>query len=195
MKVVLASSSPRRKELLDQIGIAYDIKVSNVDETVTSKVPYEVVQELSARKAQAVWDELTEEERETYGCVIGADTVVACDGEILGKPRDAEDAKRMLKMLQGREHEVFTGVTLVVPVLKTPLKRTFFEATVVKFYPMTDLEIETYVITGDPLDKAGAYGIQGFCARYIQGIEGDYNNVVGLPVGRLYQEMRGLHVL
>ena len=120
--------------------------------------------------------------------IIGSDTIVAVDGQILGKPKDAEDAKRMLRMLQGRAHEVYTGVT----VLRggTEERRTFHEETKVLFFPMTEEDIETYVATNDPLDKAGAYGIQGFCARYIQGIEGDYNNVVGLPVGRLYQEIK-----
>ncbi len=191
MKIILASASPRRRELLAQIGLEFQIVVSDVEEIITKTVPAEIVEELSAQKAQAVWQSLPEEEEVL---VIGADTIVAYGGEILGKPRDAEDAKRMLGALQGKAHEVYTGVTLLYRGSAKAggpetVCRTFHEATKVHFYPMTEQEICEYVDTKDPLDKAGAYGIQGFCARYISGIEGDYNNVVGLPVGRLYQEI------
>jgi septum formation protein len=143
--------------------------------------------------------------------VIGADTVVACEGRILGKPKGEEDAKRMLRLLQGKSHYVYTGVTLcrhgalmeekqpcfhegTAPDGKTePMRQiTFHEVTRVDFFPMTEQEIQEYIDTGDVSDKAGAYGIQGFCARYIKGVEGDYNNVVGLPIGRLYQRMKEL---
>ena len=215
MKIVLGSASPRRRELLSQIGLDFEIVVSDVEENVTSTVPYEVVEELSAQKAEGVWQLLngkgeTEQQKNAVLeqatdkelLVIGADTIVACDGQILGKPKDVEDAKAMLHMLQGRIHEVYTGVTVLygkkcaVEAAATNEKewqserRIFHEATKVSFFPMTEAEIESYVATGDPLDKAGAYGIQGLCARYISGIEGDYNNVVGLPVGRLYQEIK-----
>lgn len=193
MKIILASASPRRKELLAQIGLEFDIWVSNVEEKVTSIVPCEVVEELSVQKAEGVLEALIKQDAGTLKepfMVIGADTIVACDGRILGKPKDAEDAKTMLRTLQGRAHEVYTGVTVLYVEGGDIQRRTFHEATQVHFCPMTEAEIESYVATGDPLDKAGAYGIQGLCARYISGIEGDYNNVVGLPVGRLYQEIK-----
>ncbi len=194
MKIVLASASPRRKELLAQIGMEFDILVSDVEEKVNSSIPHAVVEELSAQKALASMEQLLKSPLSENVLVIGADTVVACEGQILGKPKDAANAQDMLRMLQGRSHEVYTGVTFIYCNAGTGDKqvRTFHEATKVTFYPMTEKEIADYVTSGDPLDKAGAYGIQGFCARYIKGIEGDYNNVVGLPVGRLYQELRSL---
>ena len=127
--------------------------------------------------------------------VLGADTVVASDGKILGKPADTEGAVAMLTMLQGRGHEVYTGVTILYEENGERKTLTFHEKTTVHFYPMTDAQIREYVATGDPMDKAGAYGIQGLCARYISGIAGDYNNVVGLPVGRVYQELHGLQTV
>ena len=189
MKIILASASPRRRELLTQIGLEFQVVVSNVEEKVTATAPAAVVEELSAQKAEGVLQMLREQAQEEQDClIIGSDTIVAVDGQILGKPKSPEDAKRMLRMLQGRAHEVYTGVTVLR--VGTEERRTFHEETKVIFFPMTEEDIETYVATNDPLDKAGAYGIQGFCARYIQGIEGDYNNVVGLPVGRLYQEIK-----
>lgn len=185
IKIILASASPRRRELLAQIGLDFQVLVSEVEEKVNTDIPYLVVEQLSAQKAEAVAQKL---EKEEPALVIGADTIVACDGQILGKPRDKEEAVQMLRKLNGRSHQVYTGVTLIFGD-KT---KTFYEATEVEFYPMTEEEIGAYVETPDPLDKAGAYGIQGFCARYIKGITGDYNNVVGLPVGRLYQEMKRL---
>lgn len=185
MKIILASASPRRRELLAQIGLDFQVLVSEVEEKVNTDIPYLVVEQLSAQKAQAVAQKL---EKEEPALVIGADTIVACDGQILGKPRDKEEAVQMLRKLNGRSHQVYTGVTLIFG----DKIKTFYEATEVEFYPMTEEEIGAYVETPDPLDKAGAYGIQGFCARYIKGITGDYNNVVGLPVGRLYQEMKRL---
>lgn len=193
MRIILASASPRRRELLTQIGIPFEICVSDVEERVSSTVPAEVVQELSRQKAAAVAAAVAETAAACQTLVIGADTIVACDGEILGKPKGAEDAVRMLRLLSGREHEVYTGVTFVYDRGDgTRDIRSFYECTKVYFAPMTEEEIAEYVATGDPLDKAGAYGIQGFCARYITGISGDYNNVVGLPVGRVYQELKRL---
>lgn len=185
IKIILASASPRRRELLAQIGLDFQVLVSEVEEKVNTDIPYLVVEQLSAQKAEAVAQKL---EKEEPALVIGADTIVACDGQILGKPRDKEEAVQMLRKLNGRSHQVYTGVTLIFG----DKIKTFYEATEVEFYPMTEEEIGAYVETPDPLDKAGAYGIQGFCARYIKGITGDYNNVVGLPVGRLYQEMKRL---
>lgn len=212
MRVILASASPRRRELLTQIGIEFEVQVSDVEERITATEPCEVVQELSRQKAEAVMTVRRkqlqpgmEEAQDSQGrqdlqgrldsqtdriLVIGADTIVACGREILGKPKDAADAVRMLRLLSGRSHEVYTGVTLVCDWNPEPY--SFYECTKVHFAPMTEAEIAEYVATGDPMDKAGAYGIQGFCARYITGIEGDYNNVVGLPVGRVYQEMKKL---
>lgn len=197
MKIILGSASPRRRELLAQIGLEFDVVVSDVEEKVTSCVPCEVVEQLAHQKAEGVWRRLsvqgtveTKEGQPEEMLVIGADTIVSCDEQILGKPKNAEHAKQMLRMLQGRVHQVYTGVA-VWHVLGVEVEcRTFHETTMVEFCPMSEEEIAAYVATGDPLDKAGAYGIQGLCARYIRGIDGDYNNVVGLPVGRLYQEIK-----
>lgn len=205
-KIILASASPRRRELLTQIGLDFDVVVSETEEKITSTEPAKVVEELSAQKAEAVWEKLAEsgvcdpeqksgETTMTDTLVLGADTVVACDGKILGKPADSEAAAAMLTMLQGRGHEVYTGVTILYEENGERKTLTFHEKTTVHFYPMTDAQIREYVATGDPMDKAGAYGIQGFCARYIRSIEGDYNNVVGLPVGRVYQELHGLQTV
>ena len=197
LQIILASSSPRRRELMRQIGLDFEVKVSDVEERVTSTVPAEVVMELSKQKAEAVAEQaLTEASANSEKAailIIGADTIVVCDGRILGKPKDAAAAEHMLSLLSGRAHEVYTGVAFVWwDVCEAGERRvhTFYECTKVHFAPMTAEEIAEYVATGDPLDKAGAYGIQGFCARYITGIEGDYNNVVGLPVGRVYQELK-----
>jgi septum formation protein len=187
MKIILASASPRRKELLAQIGLAFEIVVSDVEEIITKDKPAEIVEELSFQKAQAVLQNLTTDEEVL---VIGADTIVADGSRILGKPVDEKDAVDMLSALQGKAHEVYTGVTLLHRKAGEVEQRVFHEATKVHFYSMSEAEITEYVATKDPMDKAGAYGIQGFCARYISGIEGDYNNVVGLPVGRLYQEAK-----
>lgn len=197
-KIILASASPRRRELLTQIGLTFEVVVSETEEKITSTEPAKVVEELSAQKAEAVWNcthlqvDTTDDTKDAAALdsiVIGADTVVACEGRILGKPKDAENAVAMLTMLQGRAHEVYTGVTILYRECGEKKALTFHEKTAVHFYPMTEAQIREYVATGDPMDKAGAYGIQGFCARYIRGIEGDYNNVVGLPAGRVYQEL------
>ncbi len=193
MKIVLASASPRRRELLEQIGLAFAVSVSHVEEKTIAVEPGLVVEELSRQKAEVVLETLTCTEDVL---VIGSDTVVSADGRILGKPSGEKDAVRMLERLSGRSHEVYTGVTLLYRTggmsAAQVRQRIFHEMTKVDFYPMTQQEIADYVASGDCLDKAGAYGIQGLCARYIRGIEGDYHNVVGLPVGRLYQEMKEL---
>lgn len=207
MKIVLASASPRRRELLRQIGLEFEVKVSNVSEQISVGETWRMVEELSAQKAEAVYKllEETKEEAQSFRTdtasgsanlqeavlVVGADTVVSAEGSILGKPADREDAAGMLAMLSGRSHEVYTGVTLIYRSASGQIQRkSFHERTEVVFYPMSRAEIEQYTATGDCMDKAGAYGIQGFCARYIREIRGDYNNVVGLPVGRLYQEAK-----
>lgn len=180
-KIILASASPRRKELLEQIGVTFEIRKATGEEVMTSSIPTEVVKELSMQKAREV------AERCSNSIIIGADTVVAADGRILGKPKDKEDAMRMLKMLQGKEHQVITGVTILLQ--ETGEELSFAETTHVHVFPMTDMQIMQYIESGEPMDKAGAYGIQGKFAAYVSGIEGDYNNVVGLPIGRLYQEV------
>lgn len=183
--VVLASASPRRKELLRQAGISFRIIISNVKEVITKTKPDEVVEELSFQKAQAVAGRI-----ENGILVIGADTVVAMEGQILGKPKDEADAARMLKSLQGRRHQVYTGVTFYMRKGTKEAYHTFSECTDVEMYPMTDKEIREYVATGEPMDKAGAYGIQGRAGVFVKRISGDYNNVVGLPIARLYQELK-----
>ena len=190
MKIYLASASPRRKELLKQVGISFKTMPSTVEEKITKTEPQEVVEELSYQKAVDVCSRLTEENREDF-VVIGADTVVSCWGEILGKPKDKEEAVRMLKNLQGGSHQVYTGVTLAWKYKDmSAMYATFSECTDVTMYTMSEEEIKRYVDSGEPMDKAGAYAIQGLCAAYIQGICGDYNNVVGLPVGRVCQELK-----
>ena len=187
-KIILASQSPRRRELLTQIGLDYQVIPSTVEEVITETDPKLVVQELSRQKAEDVAGSVL---RDREGIlVIGADTVVSYQGQILGKPVDTDDAVRMLSMLQGNAHSVFTGVTLIRRGLKETWQVTFAEETRVHMYPMTEAEIRWYVGTGEPMDKAGAYGIQGLCARFVEKIEGDYNNVVGLPVGKIWQELK-----
>lgn len=191
MRIVLASASPRRRELLAQIGLEFETLVSNVEEKITAVTPDAVVEELSSQKAEAALRSLEDAGGELL--VIGADTVVAAGETLLGKPGDAGRAFEMLRLLAGKTHQVYTGVTLLHRLPEGGVERkVFHECTEVDFFPMTDEEIREYAATGDCLDKAGAYGIQGFCARYIRGIHGDYNNVVGLPVGRLYQEAKEL---
>lgn len=185
MKIILASASPRRKELLGQLGLDFEICVSDVEEIVTQKEPDKVVEELSMQKAEAVF-------RQTTGdvLVIGADTVVALGGEILGKPANEQIACEMLRNLQGKEHFVYTGVTLFFRSGVQEWSKTFSEGTKVYFYPMAEEEIRAYVATKEPMDKAGAYGIQGLGGKFVKKICGDYNNVVGLPIARLYQELK-----
>ena len=191
-KLILASASPRRKELLSQIGLEFEILVSTCEEKITKTVPAEVVCELSVQKALDVWKKIKALGKRENVIVIGADTVVAYDGNILGKPVDQKDAVSMLTMLSGNTHEVYTGVTFAYEKEGKEYVHTFYESTSVSFYPMSREEIEVYVASNDPMDKAGSYGIQGSFAAYVKGITGDYNNVVGLPVGRLYQELKEL---
>ena len=193
-QIVLASASPRRQELLKQIGLDFTVCPSKKEEHVTQTEPFKVVEELSRQKAEDIF--LQKKGGEKPVLVIGSDTIVACDGKILGKPADREDACRMLSMLQGRKHQVFTGVTLFWEGEGARTESlTFHECTEVEFYPMSRAQIEAYAASGDCDDKAGSYGIQGPCAAHIRGIIGDYNNVVGLPVGRLYQEMHARELI
>ena len=186
MKYILASASPRRRELLTQAGIEYTVIPSEVEEKITKAIPSDVVMELARLKAEDVFNKHGNED-----CtVIGADTVVVYRNEILGKPSDEEEACDMLSMLSDRTHQVYTGVAMVSVKQGKKEVRTFYECTDVTFYPISREEIAAYAATGDPLDKAGSYGIQGPFAVHIRGIEGDYNNVVGLPIARLYQELK-----
>lgn len=201
-QIVLASQSPRRKELLEQIGLEFEICPAKGEEIITKSIPEEVVMELSKQKAEevaAMVSSYSEEHKDITTpsdiLVIGADTVVAYDGKILGKPVDEADAKRMLSMLSGNTHSVFTGVTLVlIDKSGRAGELVFFEKTDVKMHKMTEQEIDRYIATGEPMDKAGSYGIQGKCAIYIEKIDGDYNNVVGLPITRIYQELKKIGI-
>lgn len=182
MELILASQSPRRRELLGLIAAGFSVCPADIDETMDESLTMEArVADLSARKARAV------AQANPGAAVVGSDTVVVLDGVPLGKPADEADAHRMLTALSGRVHEVVTGVALALPdgaVLQ--------DATVtrVRFAPLTAGEIDWYIATREPMDKAGAYGIQGLGARFIEGIEGDYYSVMGLPVRRLYEMLR-----
>ena len=184
-QMILASASPRRRELLSRIGLAFTVKPACGEERGRGALAWEQVEELALQKAE----EIAEEAGENV-IVIGADTLVFLDGKPMGKPQDEKEAARMLSALQGRTHQVYTGVALIWSRGGEQRRRSFHECTDVTVYPMTQEEILAYIRTGEPMDKAGAYGIQGLFARHIQKIDGDYNNVVGLPVGRLYQEMK-----
>lgn len=201
-RIILASASPRRKELLEQIGIEFEICPAKGEETITKTDPEEVVAELSRQKAEEIASAVV-----TYNenhkdlitpediLVIGADTVVCYGMQILGKPSDTEDAKKTLAMLSGQTHSVYTGVTLVfLDKSGRTGEHSFVEKTDVSFYPMDAEEIKQYADGGNPLDKAGSYGIQDSFAIYIREIHGDYNNVVGLPVARLYQELKKIGI-
>lgn len=177
MGLILASGSPRRRQLLEQIGLTFVVRSSDVDESVSPGLtPAQVVESLSARKGEAVAAEAAPGD-----LVLSADTVVALDGAILGKPRDRAEAEAMLTALSGRTHQVYTGVTL----LQDGRRLTEHEATAVTFRPLSPEEIAAYVSTGEPMDKAGAYGIQGLGALLVERLEGDYFNVMGLPLCRL----------
>ena len=186
MKLILASASPRRKELLGKIGMEFEIIPAKGEEVITQTLPWEVVKELSFQKAKEIADKQKEE------CiVIGSDTIVAKGEKIMGKPKDEDDAFAMLSSIAGDVHQVYTGVTLI-RTGNNPKVITFAEKTDVLLYPMTAEEIDAYIATKDCMDKAGAYGIQGDFAIHVKGIEGDYYNVVGLPIGKVYQELKRL---
>lgn len=212
-RLILASASPRRKELLEQIGASFEIIPSKGEESITSPSPAQAVQELSFQKAAEVSRTLglrpacpdpgshqasrPDSAAPQKILILGADTLVAYGSRILGKPKDKEDAEAMLRMLSGNTHSVFTGVTLLALEDGKEARVSFYEETKVTMYPLTGQQIAAYVETGEPMDKAGAYGIQGRGAVLVQGIQGDYNNVVGLPVARIYQELAksGIEIL
>lgn len=195
VRFVLASGSPRRWELLEQAGISFEISQAQGEEISTKTAPADIVEELSCRKAAEVAERYRGKYKNDTVVIIGADTIVAYEKEneteIMGKPKNTADAAAMLSKLQGSVHQVYTGVTLFILDKGLDKRKqeiiTFHEKTDVHMYPMTPKQIAAYVATGEPMDKAGAYAIQGKCAIYIKGINGDYNNVVGLPVARLMQ--------
>jgi len=180
MQLILASASPRRQELLKLFGVPFAVRVADIDETMDpGKLPFDEVGRVSCRKALAV-------DRDTDDVVIAADTIVVCQGRVLGKPHSEAEAEAMLRLLSGRDHQVMTGVT----VLCGDLAETFTEVTDLHFRELSDSEIQRYVRSGEPMDKAGAYGIQGGAALFCQRMVGDYYNVMGLPVCRLGQVLR-----
>ena len=176
-KVILASASPRRKEILGKTGIDFEVQVSDCDENIDEKQPDKLVMKLSELKARDVAS------KNPDAIIIGSDTVVAHKGHIMGKPADRAEAISMIKSFAGDIHQVYTGVTIIIPNEKT---YTYNICTDVHVLQMTDEEIERYVDTGEPMDKAGAYAIQGLFAPFISKIDGDYYNVVGLPISSVY---------
>ena len=180
-KVILASASPRRKEILGKTGIDFEVQVSDCDENIDENQPDKLVMKLSELKAKDVASNNPD------AIIIGSDTVVAHKGHIMGKPADRAEAISMIKSFAGDIHQVYTGVTIIIPNEKT---YTFNVCTDVHVLPMTDEEIERYVDTGEPMDKAGAYAIQGLFAPFISKIDGDYYNVVGLPISSVYAIMK-----
>ena len=182
MCIILASASPRRQELLKLFGVPFTVRVADIDETMDpAKTPFDEVARVSHAKALAV-------SRGSGDVVIAADTIVVCGGRVLGKPRDAEDAAAMLRLLSGRDHQVMTGCT----VLRDDTAVTFTEVTDLHFRELSDREIARYVASGEPMDKAGSYGIQGGAALFCTHMVGDYYNVMGLPVCRLGETLRGI---
>lgn len=182
MRIILASQSPRRKELLGLLRLDFTIQVADIDETMDPDLPArDEVARVSRLKAEAII-------REPEDIVIAADTIVVCENEVLGKPKDEADAFRMLKLLSGRDHQVMTGMT----VLKGQQVVSCTEITDIHFRELSDKEILAYIQTGEPMDKAGSYGIQGGAAVFAEKLVGDYFNVVGLPVCRLHQILQTL---
>ena len=182
MQLILASASPRRKELLGLFHIPFVIRVADIDETMDpNKAPFDEVARVSRLKALAVG-------AAPGDVVIAADTIVVCQGKVLGKPHDQEDAKNMLRLLSGRDHQVMTGCTL----LRGDTCETFTDVTALHFRELSQREIEKYVLSGEPMDKAGAYGIQGGAALFCERMVGDYYNVMGLPVCRLGKALRAM---
>ena len=183
---ILASASPRRKEILEELGLQFTVCPAQGEEKIDTTDPEKIVAALALQKAREV-----AEGTERPALVIGSDTVVALDGRILGKPGSREEAAEMLGALSGREHTVFTGVAVLAP----GVRRVFHCATQVEFYPLNGEEIAWYVSTGEPMDKAGAYGIQGQGSLLVKGIRGDYFNVMGFPVAEVWRHLVALGIL
>ncbi len=189
--IILASASPRRCALLKQAGFTFTVIPSNADETVQAAAPDQLVEELAFLKANEVYQRIKSDYKGKDFMVIGADTIVYYDKEVLLKPADEQEAFDMLKMLSDRTHQVYTGIAIIQKSGGEKQTHLLHDKTDVTFYPISDYELKEYIATGDPLDKAGAYGIQGPFAVHIKEIHGDYNNVVGLPIAKLYQALRG----
>lgn len=188
MRIILASASPRRKEILSTIFPKFDIICSEADESAEVEAPAQLVEELARLKAESVFARLG---RPAEALVIGSDTVVAAEGEILGKPTDKADAQRMISMLSGRSHSVFTGVCLI----SEQLTEVFHEETRVHFRKLDDAEIEAYISTDEPYDKAGAYAIQGAAGAFVESIDGSFTNVMGLPAEGLKHRLIQLKII
>ena len=184
--IILASASPRRREILSALGVPFTVRISDADEKSDVRDPALFAEDLASAKGQAVWDALSDGEKTPDTVVLSADTVVVCDGEILGKPTSVEDAWRMLSMLRGRAHHVITGVAVTV----NGVPHAAHSDTLVRVADIPDEAIARYIASGDPMDKAGAYGIQGAFSRWIEGIDGCYFGVVGLPVHVLAEQYR-----
>ncbi len=183
LPLVLASGSPRRSQLLEQAGLRFEVLCSSADESIAQPLPpEELVQQLALRKAQAVLP------LRPHALVLGADTVVELDGEILGKPANEAQAAEMLHRLSGREHRVYTGVALC----SAKHTESFACCTYVRFFPFSEAEIAAYIATGEPMDKAGSYGIQGKGALLVESISGDYYNIMGLPLARVCKRLASL---
>ena len=186
-KVILASKSPRRKQLLEQIEINFEVRESGYEEDMTiEKDPYELAKILALKKAQDVACYYNNE------IIVAADTFVICDNDFLGKPKNEEEARQMLKRLSGREHKVITGFA-IIDTRQNKVINDFGEA-IVKFWPLSDKQIDDYIATGEPLDKAGSYGVQKLGAVLIESIKGDYYSVVGLPIGKIYYILREMDI-
>ena len=190
--MILASASPRRRELLEQAGLSLVIRPADIDETqLDGERPTVLVERLAVGKARASYGRYGL--HEPHQALLAADTIVWLDDDVLGKPRDEADARRMLRLLSGATHHVSTGVCIITQdAQKDPHERSFVDTTAVTFRPLTDDEIAAYVASGEPMDKAGAYAIQGRAHAFVSDLTGDYRNVVGLPVGRVMEELARL---
>ena len=185
IKIILASASPRRKELLTQIGVKFEIMISDKETDIDSSNPIKACEKQAMQKALDIEEKAALKYKEDY-IIIAADTIVALEDTILGKPKDKEDAKLMLERISGKKHKVYTAVCVLNSRLKT--HKSFVEETAVEVAELSKEDIDFYLSKDEAYDKAGAYAIQGLFSRYIVGIEGDYYNVMGLPVGRVYRE-------
>ena len=183
-RIILASASPRRKELLEQVGAEFEIIPAVGEEIITDSSPQQAVLDLAAQKAAEVAAKVRED-----AIILGADTVVAFGDKILGKPKNEADAKQMLSLLSGKTHSVYTGVSIVVRQSGESQSYSFYEETEVTMYPLSEQQILSYIRTKEPMDKAGSYGIQGKGAVFIEKIQGDYNNGVGLPIARVFRTL------
>jgi septum formation protein len=200
MKIILASASPRRRELLSNLFTSFEVVTAHSEEQAEFHTPEQYVCELALQKAGAVaslpeYRADCRQDTEQSCLILSADTIVYHQGNVLGKPHSAEEARKMLRSLSGMTHEVYTGVCIWLPSGSETEKHTFAECTKVHVKPLSDSEIESYIASGEPFDKAGAYGIQGIFSRHVSGIDGDYFNVVGLPLSHLYEELKNLNIL